>query len=208
MNLSSLTLDDISRDPSGVSATLRLPSGGVFVFRPLEAKDAAILGRYFLGLSADTKRRYAPHPFDQATADALCAANNYHDTIRFIAVLPSTGEDRTDEVIAYFIFVPGVGESEIKRYGELNIPLDAASDCTLAPSVADAYQNAGLGSILMRHLYEVARRLGFRRMVLMGGVQAANERGVHYYKKHGFRYIGTFQNPPGFDNYDMIVDLC
>jgi len=201
-------MDDVTRDPHCISASLTLPSGGKFIFRPLEAHDANSLGRYFLGLSADTKHRYGPHPFDQATADTLCATIDYRETIRFIAVLPSTEAKRAGEVIAYFIFVPGIADAEIKRYEPLGLPLSSTTDCTIAPSVADAYQNAGLGSILMRHIYEVARFLGFRRMVLMGGVQAANERGVHFYKKLGFRYTGTFQHPPGFDNYDMIVDLC
>ena len=85
--------------------------------------------------------------------------------------------------------------------------MNAAQDCTLAPSVADDYQSKGLGSVLMRRLVEIAREIGRTRMVLWGGTQATNDRAVHFYHKHGFTTVGEFQEPPGFNNYDMILDL-
>jgi GNAT superfamily N-acetyltransferase len=210
------SISAIQTTPRCIAATFRLPSGLPVTYRPLEAGDAAILGAYFLGLSEETKRRYGPHPFDQAAADRLTAAIDYHDTIRLIATIcpprdaspAAPGEQQTTEqVIAYFIFVPGVLEADQARYSGLGLPLDLHSDCTIAPSVADACQNSGLGSLLMRRTVEIARNLGRRRMVLMGGVQAVNERGIHFYQKHGFRTVGAFENPPGFLNYDMILDL-
>ncbi len=200
----TLTLPGIEANPRSVGAAFTLPSGLPVTFRPLERSDAAILGPYFLGLSEETRRRYGPHPFDQATADLLCANLNYADTIRWIATISHAGGE---QVIAYFILVPGIAEAERKRYTALGITLDTAQDCTLAPSVADAYQNTGLGSRLMAHLKEVARRMGRRWMVLMGGVFVANERAVHFYEKHGFRKVGGFENSPGMPSYDMIMEL-
>jgi GNAT superfamily N-acetyltransferase len=202
--LPTLTLPGLQTDPRSVAITFPIPSGLPVTFRLLEASDAPILGDYFVGLSEDTKRRYGPHPFDQVTADQLCAGINYADTMRWVVTLPVGG---TEQVIAYFLLVPGTGQSEQQRYAALGIPLDSAQDCTLAPSVADAYQNTGLGSRLMPHLKGVARGLGFRRMVLMGGVFVYNERAVHFYEKHGFRKVGGFEHTSGMPSYDMIMEL-
>ena len=102
----------------------------------------------------------------------------------------------------------GVGEDDVARYSQVGILLQSATDCTLAPSIADAYLNKGTGSIVMQHVLETARRLGKQRMVLMGGVQATNDRAKHFYEKHGFRWVGDFESPSGFNNHDMILDLA
>jgi hypothetical protein len=42
-------------------------------------------------------------------------------------------------------------------------------------------------------------------MVLWGGVQERNLRGVHYYTRWGFRKVGEFWTDK--NNHDMIADL-
>ena len=205
MNQNAITPTDITANPAIISRPVELRSGEPAVLRPLTSHDARVLGTYFLSLSADTKRRYGPHPFDQITADKLCAENNYAHTIRMLATI---GRGDAERIIAYFILVLGVGEDDVTRYTHLGIPLQSATDCTLAPSIADAYLNKGTGSIVMQHVLETARRLGKQRMVLMGGVQATNDRAKHFYEKHGFRWVGDFESPPGFNNHDMILDLA
>ena len=202
-----ITVAEIQQDPSQIATTVHHASIGEITFRSLAAGDAQILGQYFIGLSEDTRRRYAPHPFDQETADALCANVDYADTIRMLATLPTGTEGGQEQVIAYFILQLGVRDGERDRYEKLGIALDSGTDCVLAPSVADAFQDRGVGSLLMAHLCAVARRLGRKRMVLMGGTRGTNERAIHFYKKHGFRTVGTFDWPAGFLNYDMILDL-
>jgi diamine N-acetyltransferase len=204
MNTLPITPTDITQDPMLVSVGVELRTGESVVLRPLAPSDANVLGVYFLSLSNETKRRYGPHPFDQATADRLCAENDYAHTIR---MLTTKGDDDDERVIAYFILVLGVGEDDALRYAKLGMILNAATDCTLAPSVADTYQDKGLGSVMMRHVIEVARRLGKQRMVLMGGVQATNSRAKHFYEKHGFQHVGDFEEPAGRNNHDMILDL-
>ena len=190
-------------DPSLVSVTLDF-HGSPITFRPVKAGDVQILGDYFLSLSDDTKRRYGPHAFDRATAEQLCATTDPADTLRMVATVKG---EKGESVIAYIILILNVREDDVKRYDKLHLPLNAATDCTLAPSVADAYQSKGLGSVLMVQLKQFARQLGRTRMVLWGGTQATNDRAVHFYQKHGFRTVGDFQEPPGFNNYDMIMDL-
>jgi ribosomal protein S18 acetylase RimI-like enzyme len=72
--------------------------------------------------------------------------------------------------------------------------------------VSDEFQNRGLGSLMMKHVIAVARRLGRRRMILSGGTQATNARAIHFYQKHGFRKVGEFETP-GMNNFDMVLEL-
>jgi GNAT superfamily N-acetyltransferase len=173
-------------------------------FRTVRATDVQILGDYFQNLSAETKRRYGPHPFDRETAKQLCESTDPADTLRMVAILGSGAKQR---VIAYFILILGIRLDDVARYEKLDMPLQPKTDCTLAPSVADDFQAKGLGSTLMERLIENAKTLGRTRMVLWGGTQATNDRAIHFYHKHGFRTVGEFQEPLGFNNYDMILDL-
>ena len=197
-----ISFHELTLDPLKLAEIGSLPDGTPITFRPITAQDAGILGDYFLGLSEWTKSMYGPHPFDQATADKFCAEINYADTIRFIAVLP---EGAGEGVIAYFILQMGVPEHELNRYKQAGVALNPQTDCLVAPSVADAYQSQGIGAIMMRYVFESARRLGREWMVLMGGVYTINERAVHFYQKMGFITVGSFDPPwpNGKLSYDM-----
>ena len=195
---------EIQACPFRIATLFRHSPQHMITFRPLVAQDAQILGRYFLGLSDDTKQLYGPHPFDQAAADVLCAQIDYADTIRMIATI---GTGAQEQVIAYFILILGATETEQERYRRVGIPLDPKTDCTLAPSVADAFQSQHVGSALMRHLILVARRLRRQRMLLLGGTYATNHRAIHFYQKHGFRQVGTFVRPGEVHSYDMLLEL-
>jgi GNAT superfamily N-acetyltransferase len=85
------------------------------------------------------------------------------------------------------------------------MPLDDATDATIAPVVADAHQNSGFGSLVMLHLMPWLRRLGKRRMVLLGGVRQHNARAIRFYQKWGFRPVGTFTTSA--PNIDMVAEL-
>lgn len=82
----ALTPDAITRDADSVAETIALACDERIVFRPLKGEDSALLGRYFLGLSADTRRRFGPHPFTAEQAEMLCAEIDYEKIIRLLAV--------------------------------------------------------------------------------------------------------------------------
>jgi len=185
-------------DPSA-SATVRLRSGEEILLRPLQGDDAAALGDYFLGLLEATRRLYSPHPFDRETAEKLCTEIDPNRALTMIATR------NTGEVIGYFIIAWGAREGEMKRYAGYGIALDLATTCSLAPSVADAYQNQGLGSLMMQHVASVVRRMGLERMILSGGTQCGNVRAIHFYEKHGFVKVGQFGTEVA--NQDMVLDL-
>jgi len=188
--------------PEFLTTTARLRAGEPLTLRPLHPDDADRLASYFSGLSADTRARYGPHPFDEQTARAICASLDPMDVLRMVASISNDGEEG---LIAYALLKLGILEPDRQRYEKLGIRLDPESDGTLAPSVADDYQNQGVGSRMMQHILEVAPRLGRRRIVLWYGVQATNERAVHFYTKWGFRKVGEFYTDK--NNYDMILDL-
>jgi diamine N-acetyltransferase len=199
-----LTPAEIEANPLSIAKTFQMASGAPVTVRPLLNSDTAALGAYFLGLSEETTRRFGPHPLDQATADYLCATINVAEALRLVAVVPGPAGD---EIIAYFILLLDVTKYELARYAQCGIALHSQTDCTVAPSVADLYQNSGLGSPCFQHLIELARRLGRQRMLLLGGTQASNHRAIHFYAKHGFRTIGSFEYPVGVLNDDMLLEL-
>ena len=201
-----ISFADLSFNPYQIAKTAALPDGTPLTLRPIIPQDAAALGRYFLDLSDQTKSMYGPHPFDQASAEKFCSEINYADTIRFIATIPESAEAH---VIAYFILQMGVPEQEMMRYQKAGMTLNPQTDCLVAPSVSDAYQNQGIGSIMMEYVFDSARQLGRKQVVLMGGVYQHNERAVHFYRKMGFITVGTFDPPwaDGKPSYDMFVVL-
>ncbi len=177
------------------------PNGAEYTVRLLAADDVERLGDYFVSLSEETRRRYGPHPFDRETAAKFCADLRPSETQRYVAL----NED--DEIIAYMILQMSVGEGEITRYAAQGIALDVERDCLLAPSLADAYQNRGIGTPIARQVIASAREQGRRYLVLMGGVRAYNALGIRFYQKLEFQHIADFEHPAGVMNHDMKLDL-
>lgn len=71
-------------------------------------------------------------------------------------------------------------EIGISRYGATSDPVT----CECAVTVADDWQRRGLGTILMRHLMDMAGRHGFRKMVSLDA--ASNEAMQHFSHLLGF----------------------
>jgi GNAT superfamily N-acetyltransferase len=105
------------------------------------------------------------------------------------------------------IFILAVRDAELERFRQGGIALDPETVCTVAPSVADAHQDQGLGSRLMLHLINIARRLGRRLMVLFDGVYATNQRAIHFYEKHGFHTVGAFARVDGRISYNILLEF-
>lgn len=199
-----LTLTTIVEDPERFTSSWSMSNGEIVQFRPLQVDDTTRLGSYFEALSQETRSRYGPHKFTMAVAEELCNQIGRDDTVRMIAV---TGQDEAAAIIAYFILDFAIPPEEHKRYLGHGITLNNRVDCRLAPSVADRYQNTGVGSALMPKCKEVVRWFGYQRMILMGGVLVRNPRAVHFYQKHGFRKVGDFHEETDKASYDMILSL-
>jgi GNAT superfamily N-acetyltransferase len=197
-----ISLEDFDTHPKKVSRQIVLASGQEAFIRPLRSDDARILGNYFLSLSQETRSLFAPHPFDQETANKLCAEIDSMRDLRMVTLVEEKGQE---QIVAYFITRFYIGESSAKRYKEWGILLNGQTDCEIAPSVADDYQKTGLGSLVMTHLTKLLQELGYKRMILIGGVQQRNTHAIRFYEKFGFRVAAEFTTR--VSNYDMIADL-
>ena len=178
------------------------------ILRLLRNDEPIRLGKYFAGLSAETKRVYGPHPFNQETADSICETLDHNAILRMLATTMMDGKIE-EEIIGYFLLKHGVWDNDSERYSALNILLNPEEVSTLAPSVLDGYQDKGLGSQIMLHVLDYARNIGKKRIVLWGGVREDNPRAQHFYRKHGFVKVGEFLSGPEkqTNNYDMILEL-
>ena len=189
------------------SATMDLRDGRTAAVRLLRPIDVEPLAAYFLGLSERTRGFYGPHRFDRATAERLCAEEDSTRTRRYVAVL----EDGTPaaEIIGYLILTREIAAGDLARYASHGPALDLDTCAALAPSIADAYQEQGLGTQMARHVLRCAVDWGLAQVILMGGVQARNTRARRLYERLGFRAVGAFEvvrEGERLDNLNMILD--
>jgi len=179
--------------------TLVLKNGATCRVRQLEKPDEEALFAYLNGLSAESRSRFGPHPFDRETVHGICR-NLPDDVLRFVAVPPD------NVLVAYLLVKCGMLPEDRRRYEALGLFFDEETTCTFAPSVADAWQGSGLGNALFGHVLEALRPYPFRRLVLWGGVQASNQRARNYYARNGFEAVGHFWHNDK-DNVDMVRRL-
>jgi putative acetyltransferase len=80
----------------------------------------------------------------------------------------------------------------------------------LGVTVHDDYQNLGLGTVMVKHLLEIARKKGLKKVYLL--VNTDNSRAICVYEKCGFRIEGKlekehFRDGRLGDDYRMAVFL-
>lgn len=127
--------------------------------RPLVPEDAEAERAFIEGLSAQTRRdRFHGQMRSPGTAllQRLTRIDQVHD-VAFAAVVP---EDSHQCIVG------------VSRYSLA----DDGRQCECAVVVSDDWQGCGLGTVLMRHLIEHARRQGVARMV---SVDAAENARMH-----------------------------
>jgi GNAT superfamily N-acetyltransferase len=192
------TLDKLFHEPELVTHKVALPDGAYVTLRPLLPSDVDELAHFLSGLAPIT-RTYSIFPsYDGVTAQALCDAINRYDKLRLVVEEGSSGQ-----IIGLLEFSFALPVGDLARYSQYRIALDERSDCRFGPTLADAFQNRGLGSKLFPYMVEIARAFGKRRIILWGGVLAENARAVRFYEKQGFQPVGQF-----VDNYgDLILDM-
>ncbi len=195
-----VSLAEIAANPRQFTTSFRLPSLEQVVLRPLEPFDVEKLGVFLAGLSPETRHLSYFPSYDVSTATELCDAINRYDKLRFVL-------EAGEKIVGLMEFSLDITESDVERFQTYGVAL-TASDCRFGPTLADAYQNKGVGSICFPYLVDIARQLGKQRMILWGGVLADNPRAIHFYEKNGFLRLGEFQS---FDHYlclDMLLPLA
>ncbi len=192
-----LTLADVAAHPGDFYRDVIFPTAEVLTFRPLLSHDDARLAEFLAGLSPQTRALATFPGYDLATAQEICTSIARYDKLRLVATA-------AERIVALFELSFDLTSDDIARYQSYGIPLDTATDCRFGPTIADDYQNRGLGSLLLPCVMDIARRFGQRRMILWGGVMADNHRAIHYYQKHGFVMVGKFHKNADIECCDMI----
>jgi RimJ/RimL family protein N-acetyltransferase len=134
----------------------------------------------------------------------MCHAINRYDKLRLVVELVT---EQPGQLIALFEFSFDVPAGDRQRFRNYGLDLDTRTDCRFGPTIADAYQNQGLGSLVLPTIVDIARRFSQTRIILWGGVHANNGRAIRYYAKNGFRRVGVFVNADGIKCHDMVLDL-
>lgn len=182
-----------------------LSNGEEEILRPLQPGDVSRLGNFLMDLSEETKRFVMSAGSVLPSASELCEAIDKYDKLRFVVETVPTS-DAPKRIIGLMEFSLGVPDGDIERYKSAGYELNEDTDCRFGPTIADDYQNVGLGTKLFPYVTDIAQKLGKKRIILWGGVLKDNERAIHYYKKHGFKVVGTFTDG-GEEMVDMILDL-
>ncbi len=198
----NLTLTEVFTHPHLVTYPVELPTGDKILLRPLQAHDMDRLASFLSGLSPTTRRFSIFPSYDRATAQELCDAINRYDKLRFVI-----DELSAREIVGLFEFSFGLPDDDLHRFADFGMPLEERVDCRFGPTIADAYQNSGLGSKLFPFMIDVAKRFGKQRIILWGGVLRDNARAIRFYEKQGFQPVGTFTSFDGIESLDMILEL-
>ncbi len=156
----------ISQYPERFEKHARLEDGTYLLLRPVKPTDEGRLNDLFYELSEETIR----HRFlrDQKTLSEmelqeLCNLD-YEKDMAIVACLPA--KEAEEEIVV------GVARYYLD-------PSTGFADATLV--VADQMHNRGIGSLLMKHLVEVARRQGVHG--LTGELYADNERMIKVFQR-------------------------
>jgi len=145
-----------------------LRDGTPVLIRPLRAEDREREEDFIRRLSPAARRYRFLGDFRQASptlVDQLMQVE-FPRQVAFVALLHENGKLR---------------EIGVSRYAASNEELQ----CECAVTVADEWQNKGLGVLLMRHLIDVARSNGFKRMFSID--EASNQNMHHLADFLGFR---------------------
>lgn len=199
-----LTLGEIAQRPQDFATVHTQATGEVLHLRPLLPQDVEKLARFLAGLSPESRRLSTFSGYDRATAQELCDAIARYDKLR-LAVIDAAHPD--EPLVGLFEYSFDLTAGDTSRYTKHGCPLNPASDCRFGPTLADAWQNRGIGSILLPAVWAFARGFERSRVILWGGVLADNGRAIHFYEKNGFRHVGRFVNGEGQECCDMILDL-
>lgn len=167
------------------------------LIRRIASADFERLGYYFAGLSDATKKRFGPHGFD------------YHNISQFYKDLSNWGyiAQGIDDpaIIAYSILKRNYLWHDADRLRSYGLHLDATTDCTYAPSVADEWQGKGIGQLMLQFILTDLQAGTAKRIILWGGVQKDNLPALRFYEKNGFQILGQFEYFG--TNVDMMLEI-
>lgn len=154
---------------------VQLIDGTQVFLRPEKPSDLGMLKDMFLSLSNETLR-FMQTPFTEERIERWIANLDYEKALPIVAVTKESGARERIISVASLDFN---STEAFKHKAEFAI------------TVHDDYQNKGLGTILTRHMIDIARQLGLKKVYLR--VTTDNERATHVYEKCGFHIEGRLR---------------
>ncbi len=199
------SLSSVFEKPELLTYKLILGDQDEAVLRPLVVTDEDNLDAFLNALSDETRAFILPPETPLPKASKLCGEINNGDKLRLVV---ETEADSVSEnkIIALLEFSFKIPAGDVERFKAYRYDLDDEKDCRFGPTIADDYQNTGLGVKLFTYVTDIVRKLGKERIILWDGVLKENQRAVHYFEKNGFRLVGTFYDE-GDEMIDMILEL-
>ena len=196
-----LTLGQVAQNPSIVTETILNDLNNMFTIRPLEKSDVSGIATFLQNLSVRTRQFSTFDGYDVEMAQELCEAIARYDKLRFVV------ETSSHQIVGLLEFSFDIVDYDIQRYRLYKLELNPETDCRFGPTLADDYQNKGIGSLVMPFITNVARDFGQKRIILWGGVFVENTRAIRFYEKNGFKRVGIFKNENEVEVMDMILEL-
>jgi len=195
-----ITMTEVANNPNTFTRVIQLNNGEKVIFRPLLSTDPNNLAFFLKGLSKETRKLSTFDGYDFNTAKELCNAINMYDKLRFVI------ENESNVIVGLIELSFGFPESDLKRYSQAGHIINPETTLRFGPTLADNYQNIGLGSKVFSYIVEIVKQFGKQNIILWGGVLEDNKRAIHYYEKQGFRIVGTFTNNH-IKHLDMMLNI-
>ena len=194
-----LTLKSVAADPQCATFSLETPHKAIL--EPLSSSHEEALAAFFGDLSHQTRRFYSVTDGGRL-AHEHCAAIARYDKLRLVLRNADEGA-----IVALVEFSFDLTDGDLERFATYGLGLRPETDCRWGLCVADEWQGRGVGTAMAPPSFEIARRFGRERVILWGGVQAANSTAVIYYRTVGFTATGRFTNDDGIECVDMLRQL-
>jgi len=176
---------ELPRDyPAECERAARTRDGLEYRIRPIRPDDLEREYEFVRGLSEETlynRLMHAVHEPSDALLKPLVNVD-YHSHMALVALLDVSGRDRIIGVARYAVAADG--------------------DHEFAVAIADRMQGRGIGTTLLRDLFEYARRRGLRR--LSGTVLPGNDRMIRLARSLGLA-IGTSRADPSLLTVSLSV---
>jgi acetyltransferase len=155
--------------PAHLVRSVTLADGASLVIRPIAPADAAIEQEFVRNLSAESRYFRFMDALRELSPQMLSHFTQV-DYDRHMALVAVSGES---------------GETEVAVARYTVAPDDVS--CEFAIVVADAWQQRGVGTLLMAALMDAARERKLKTM--FGEVLASNHRMLQFVRRMGFRIL-------------------
>lgn len=160
--------------PKEGESTFTAKNGKKIVFRPEKSSDTEMLWAMFSTLS-DESLSYLIPPFNRERIESWTKNIDYEKGLAIVAVIKEKNKERII-ASASLQFNP---QEALQHKAELGI------------TVHDNYQNLGIGTVLLNHMLNIARKKQLRKISLI--VDIDNTRAIHLYTKTGFTIEGKLR---------------